>query len=148
MTITRTPLFYVVAAAISVAAGVAIATGARAQGCAQVEVHNVRPEQGMLMVAAYTDSADFTSRKPASAVQLRAGTAPTLNVSVCGIAGASVALMLYQDLNGNGKLDANALGVPGEPWGASGKPSGFGAPTWETTQVPLGGKPIVVQLSK
>jgi len=148
MTPSRTPLVYAVAAAISIAAGVSIATGARAQGCAQIEVHNVRAEQGMVLVAAYTDAADFTDRKPASAIQQRATAAPTMNVSVCGLAGASVALLLYQDLNGNGKLDTNAFGVPGEPWGASGKPSGFGPPTWEATQVPLDGKPIVVQLSK
>ncbi len=26
---------------------------------------------------------------------------------------------MYQDLNGNGKLDTNLFGVPKEPWGTS-----------------------------
>jgi hypothetical protein len=45
---------------------------------------------------------------------------------------------------------AHDTGVPPrlEPWGASGKPSAFGAPTWETTQVPVDGKPVVVKLAK
>jgi carotenoid cleavage dioxygenase-like enzyme len=39
---------------------------AQAQTCADVEVHNVRPEQGMLMIAAYADAAgfDFQRREP------------------------------------------------------------------------------------
>ncbi len=59
-----------------------------------------------------------------------------------------MALTLYQDLNGNGKLDANAMGVPSEPWGASGKPVAMTAPTWDSTVVPLDGTTVVVKLSK
>lgn len=122
------------------------AAGAHAQGCVQVEVHNVRPQQGMLMVAAYADAADF-SKKPVSTLQMRAG-AETMRFALCGVDGPSVALTLFQDLNGNGQLDRSVLGVPSEPWGASGKPPAFSAPTWETSQVPLDGSSIVVQLSK
>ncbi len=67
---------------------------------------------------------------------------------LCGLSGGSVSLNLFQDLNGNGKLDANVLGVPIEPWGASGKPAAMSAPTWDTTVVPLDGSTIVVKLSK
>ena len=122
------------------------ATSAHAQNCVQVEVHNLRPQQGMLMVAAYTEAADF-NKKPASTLQMRAG-AETMRFSLCGLDGPSVALALYQDVNGNGQLDRSVLGVPTEPWGASGKPPAFAAPTWETSQVPLDGSAIVVQLSK
>ena len=71
-----------------------------------------------------------------------------MSFPLCGLSGASVALTLFQDLNGNGKLDANVLGMPTEPWGASGKPVAMSAPTWETTVVPLDGTTIVVKLSK
>jgi uncharacterized protein (DUF2141 family) len=130
-----------------------IAAPARAQGmtagCANVEVHNIRPELGMLMVAAYGDAAGFSSKSPLVATQMRAGPAATMGFPVCGLAGSStVALTLYQDLNGNGKLDANAFGIPSEPWGASGKPVAMTPPTWETTAVPLDGSTIVVKLSK
>jgi uncharacterized protein (DUF2141 family) len=115
-------------------------------GCANVEVQNVRPAEGMLMVAAYGDAAGF-NKSPLVATQMRAGAA-TMSFSLCGLSGASVALTLYQDLNGNGKLDANAFGIPSEPWGASGKPHAMMAPTWEMTMVPLDGSTIVVKLSK
>lgn len=132
---------------------VMVAHPARAQGmaagCANVEVQNIRPEQGMLMVAAYGDAAAFAGKSPLVATQMRTGPAPTFSFPLCGLAGSSrVALTLYQDLNGNGKLDANAFGIPSEPWGASGKPVAMTAPTWETTAVPLDGSTIVVLLSK
>jgi uncharacterized protein (DUF2141 family) len=129
-----------------------VTTPARAQpavpaaGCVQVQVENVRPEQGMLMIAAYGDAASF-NKAPLVATQMPAGGA-TMNFALCGVAGTSVALTLFQDLNGNGKLDANAFGVPTEPWGASGKPAAMAAPTWDATSVPLDGTTIVVKLSK
>ena len=126
---------------------VMVAHPAKAQTCATVEVQNVRPDQGMLMIAAYADAATF-SKVPVAALQMRPGAATTMTFPLCGLSGVSVALTLYQDLNGNGKLDANVLGVPTEPWGASGKPAATSAPTWETTSVPLDGTTIVVKLSK
>ena len=119
---------------------------ARAQDCAQVEVRNLRPEQGMLMLAAYTDAASFRNTA-AAAMQVRP-TAETMTLQVCGLGGNVVALTLFQDLNSNGKLDSNPFGVPTEPWGASGKTSAMSAPTWESAQVPLDGSTIVVKLSQ
>ncbi len=131
-------------------AALVISLPAIADTCIPVEVQNLRPEKGTLMVAAYAHADDF-QKKPLSALQTRAGAA-TMNVSLClpgaGPAITTVALTLYQDLNDNGKLNTNLLGIPSEPWGASGKPPGFGAPTWDTARVPLDGKAIVVKLSK
>jgi uncharacterized protein (DUF2141 family) len=138
MTMTRISL-------ICAAAGLLCATSAHAQTCVKVEVQGVVPDQGMVMVAAYDNAADFSSRKAATALQLRP-TAATLSFSMCGVSGSTVALTLYQDLNGNGKLDTNLLGIPSEPWGASGKPSNFSAPTWDTSQVPINDSPIVIKI--
>ena len=133
----------------SIVAAVVLASApppARAQACAQLEVQNVRPDTGLLMIAAYADAASFR-KTPVVATQMKAGTA-TMTVPLCGLAGSSVALTLFQDLNGNGKLDANAFGIPSEPWGASGKTTAMTAPSWESSAVPLDGTTIVVKLSK
>jgi uncharacterized protein (DUF2141 family) len=124
-------------------------TIASAQTCAPIEVRNVRPAQGTLMVVAYTSEADF-NKKPATAMQLKA-TDDSLKFSMCLPAGtASVALMMFQDINDNGKMDSNVLGIPTEPWGSSGKPNNFGPPNWAAAAVavPADGAPIVVTLSK
>jgi len=146
MKLCKSSVFAVVALSIASAAAI-VATPARAaEGCAQVEVQNVRPGQGMLMVAAYGDAATF-NKTPLAATQMPAG-GETMSFTLCNLGKASVALTLYQDINGNGKLDANVFGIPSEPWGASGKPVAMVAPTWETTNVPLDGTTIVVKLSK
>jgi uncharacterized protein (DUF2141 family) len=119
---------------------------ARAATCVTLEVQNVRPEQGMLMIAAYADAASF-NKTPIVATQTKPG-AETMTFPLCGLSGDTAAFTLYQDLNGNGQLDRNVLGMPSEPWGASGKPAAMSAPTWETTAVPLDGTTIVVKLSK
>ncbi len=146
---------YPVAAVIALSlfsAATIVATPAQAQtaaapaGCVQLEVQNVRPEQGTLMIAAYGDAASF-GKTPLVASQMHAGAA-TMSFALCGLSGTAVALTLYQDLNGNGKLDANALGIPSEPWGASGKPAAMTAPTWDSSVVPLDGSTVVVKLSK
>jgi uncharacterized protein (DUF2141 family) len=123
----------------------ATATTAQADPtCADIEVHNVRPQQGVLMVAAYDRAEGFGSTAAAS-LRVPAGSAVT-TVKLCGLSGSEVALTLFQDLDGDGRMGRNAFGMPTEPWGASGSPGLFG-PKWESTRVPLDGSVIVVKLS-
>ena len=123
----------------------AIVSPAWAQNCVTVEVHNVRPLQGQLMVAAYTDAEAF-GKKAVHTLRVPAGEAVT-PLQLCGVTGALVALTLYQDLDGDGKMGRNLLGMPTEPWGSSGTPGSFG-PSWETAKVALDGTAIVVRLSQ
>ena len=135
------------ATAQPVAARPATALPATAQpGCATVEVHHVRPGQGFLMLAAFADAASFRSR-PAVALRLPAAEATTMRFPLCGLAGDRVALTLFQDLDGDGKMGVNLVGMPTEPWGSSGTPGAFG-PSWDTSNVALDGSPIVVRLSQ
>lgn len=138
-------------ARLLIASFLALASAAQAQtspptACTPVEVHHVRPEQGSLMVRAFDAAADY-GKTPAATMQVKAD-AEVVSFQLCGLRNGVVAISLFQDLNGNGALDRNAFGIPSEPWGASGKPSAFSAPTWESTQVPVDGKPVVVKLAK
>lgn len=135
-----------VAMAASLSALALAAAPSQAATCVNLEVHNVRPEQGTLRVAAYADAASF-NKTPVAGLHMKAG-AETMTFPLCGFSGERAAFTLYQDLNGNGELDKNVLGIPSEPWGASGRPSAMSAPTWETTSVPLDGTTVVVKLSK
>ena len=118
---------------------------AAASSCAQVEMHNVRPQLGSVLVAAFT-SADTFGKTPAAQIRLPAGDA-VMRFEICGITGESVALTAFQDLDSDGKMGRNLIGIPSEPWGASGTPGAFG-PSWETGRVALDGKAIVVKLSQ
>jgi uncharacterized protein (DUF2141 family) len=116
-----------------------------AQDCSEVEVRNVRPGQGSLMVAAYAD-ADSYGKKPVMSMRLPAGEA-VMKFQLCGLGGPDVALMLFQDLDNDGKMGRNLLGIPTEPWGSSGTPGMFG-PTWDTGRVTRGPSPVVVNMSQ
>ena len=134
------------AAAQPAAAPSALASAATQPGCATVEVHNLRPGQGFLMVAAFADAASYRSR-PAVSLRLPAAEASTMRFALCGLASDVVALTLFQDLDGDGKLGVNLVGMPTEPWGSSGTPGAFG-PSWDTGKVALDGTPITVRLSQ
>ena len=127
-------------------AGLAATTPAPgAADCTAVEIHNVRPQRGLLMLAAYGDINSY-GKKPLLALRVPAGEAIT-RVPVCGLSGTEVALMLFQDLDSDGRMGRNLVGLPTEPWGSSGKPGPFG-PAWDTGRVPLDGQAIVVRLSQ
>lgn len=116
-----------------------------AQDCASVEVRNVRPGQGSLMIAAY-GGADSYGKKPLTSVRVPAGET-VMRFQLCGLSGTDVALTLFQDLDNDGKMGRNVLGLPTEPWGSSGTPGMFG-PTWDTGRVAIDAAPIVVNLSQ
>ena len=136
-----------VLAVLAVLAGLSVSPPAQsaAPGCADVEVINVRPNQGHLMVAAYL-SADTFTKRPVVSVRLAAAEA-TMRFELCGLSGDTVALTLFQDLDSDGKMGSNLLGMPTEPWGASGSP-GMTGPSWATSSVALNGSPIVVKMSQ
>ncbi len=113
-------------------------------GCASVEVHNVRPQQGHLMLVAYGDAQTF-QKKPLTQLRMAAGDT-VMRFALCGLSGSTVSLNLFQDLDSDGKMGRNVLGIPSEPWGSSGTPGMMG-PTWDNSQVLLDGKPIVVKMS-
>ena len=123
----------------------AASPAAWAQECAAVEVRNVRPGQGSLMIAAYAD-ADSYGKRPVRSMRLPAGEA-VMTFQFCGPSSPDVALMLFQDLDDDGRMGRNLLGLPTEAWGSSGTPGMFG-PSWETGRVARDAAPIVVQMSQ
>lgn len=113
---------------------------AAAPDCMQLQVSRLKPGQGPLMAAAYS-SADSFLKQPVWVNRAQADSAQ-VTVAVCGVAGAEVAFTVFQDLNGNGKLDMNPMGVPTEPYGFSGRPV-FGPPSWDAGKVAAGAGRVV-----
>lgn len=132
-------------AAPAAAAPAAAASAAPGTVCIDVEVHNVRPQQGLLFLAAY-GSVETYGKQPLSAARVPAGDATT-RLQMCGISGSSVAISMFQDLDGDGKMGKNIMGLPTEPWGSSGTPGMFG-PSWDAGKVTLDGSAVVVKLSQ
>jgi uncharacterized protein (DUF2141 family) len=58
------------------------------------------------------------------------------------------AVTVYEDLNGNHKLDHNLIGIPREPVGASNNPKGrFGPPRFSECAFSLGNSPQTIAIN-
>ncbi len=101
--------------------------------CATIKVVGLKAEQGFLYIAAYESAENFSKK---SVWQNRIKVNQTdQTIEMCGAQFNEVALTLYQDVNANGKLDFNAIGIPTEPYGSSGEIALFSAPTWDSAKV-------------
>ena len=90
-----------------------------------VAIYNSEQSFGIPEKAYFTDI--FLAKKPFMAsIELKSG---------------SYAIAVYQDINNNGKLDKNWVGIPTEPYGFSKDPViRFGPPLYEDCQLHLEGK--------
>lgn len=113
-----------------------------------VNVSTVEKERGTVMVAVYDSKSSF-QKTTAHATALPASSGE-MQFTFSDIAPGDYAVLVFHDVNDNGDLDSNMLGMPKEPWGASvqGK-SLFGAPDWAKTRFSLGddGKSIKIVLN-
>lgn len=101
-----------------------------------VKVATVEQATGKMMISIYDSESNF--RETVAADTSRAAIKGEMKFSFPDLATGDYAIMVFHDLNDNGKLDSNLLGLPKEPWGGSlqGK-SVFGAPKWSDTQFNL-----------
>ncbi|NVK05012.1 MAG: DUF2141 domain-containing protein [Flavobacteriia bacterium] len=99
-----------------------------------VSISNIE-DRGTLFIGLYNTSSSFgeTSRSFRNVKPYATASAKT--VSFDRLPEGEYAIAVFQDINGNGKLDKNFFGVPTEPYGFSKnvKPL-FSAPTFEDCQ--------------
>lgn len=95
---------------------------------ATIEITNVQTKKGTLFVAVFDSQEALKKNKPVAGLKLET-TGETITALVTLPAGEYY-VSAYQDLNNNGKLDTNFIGIPKEPVGianysGSGIPGGF-----------------------
>ncbi|MFT3803264.1 MAG: DUF2141 domain-containing protein [Burkholderiaceae bacterium] len=118
-------------------AAVALTAGAGPARAADLIIQ-VQPagSQGNLMLAVYGSAADFRQRAVVQQSQA-ASTAPA-RFRFDQLPPGDYAIAVYQDVNGNGKLDTNMVGMPREPFGFSQEPKGLmGPPNWDQVKFAL-----------
>jgi uncharacterized protein (DUF2141 family) len=100
----------------------------------RVSISNIRQAQGSIYVAVYNNEADFLSTD-SERIQYRkivsVGSTGSLDISFPNLPPGNYAISCFHDVNGNGKLDTNLLGIPSEPYCFSNnaRPK-FRAPYW------------------
>ncbi|MEE8614633.1 MAG: DUF2141 domain-containing protein, partial [Roseateles sp.] len=92
-----------------------------------------RLQGATLMVAVYTDPASWLKQPQVGRrFSLDAAADGQVTVVLKDLPEGPLALSVFQDANGNGRLDMNAMGMPVEPFGFSNDAVGnFGPPRFE-----------------
>ncbi len=118
----------------------------------RISVTNLTAAQGNLFIGIYNRAEGFLEVKnvvwSATIPVTRTG---FMDIPVQGLAPGTYAVACFHDLNGNGKMDMNMLGIPTEPYCFSNnvRPR-FRAPNWDETKFELGpaGKSISMRMEK
>ena len=114
-----------------------------------VTIAGIRNSDGYVMAAVYDNPAGFPREAtPVASVKLKARPG-AIAFMFTGLAPARYAVSAFHDENGNGRLDANLLGIPTEGFGFSNDARGsMGPPKFEAAAVTVGepGTAITVKL--
>jgi uncharacterized protein (DUF2141 family) len=95
------------------------------KGTLQLEIANVRDARGSIRVGLYNKADGFPDEDKVFWNQvLKASQKGTIILEIPDLVYGQYALAIYHDLNGNGRLDKNMVGVPTEPYGFSGAAKG------------------------
>lgn len=123
------------------------ATAPATAGELRATIRNVRPQQGKVMVGVYESAAAYKAERRFAGLELPA-TGSEVAATFHNLPEGTYALTVYQDVDGDGKLDRNLFGVPAEPYGFSRDASAsLGMPDFEALAVPVGAGPAATALS-
>jgi uncharacterized protein (DUF2141 family) len=106
----------------------------------ELTIEGLKSTEGQVLVAVYDRAEVWLRGAPLTAVRAKAE-AGSVTVTLADLPeGAVVAISALQDLNGNGRMDKNAMGMPIEPYGFSRDAAGsFGPPSFETAKITVSG---------
>lgn len=118
--------------ALALAALLAEAALAADAGAVVVRFENIAQPRGVVMVALF-DEAGYRKRgSEAVAAAQVAVSGPTARAELGPLRAGRYGLQIFHDVNGDGKLNTNALGIPIEPVAFSNNaPMRFGPARWE-----------------
>ena len=115
----------------------------------KVEITNLKSSKGKLLIGIYKPGKKFTDGEPVASKIIEVNSKGN-QVTTFDLEPGRYALALYHDINGNGEMDKNFVGIPKEPYGFSKdfRPK-FSAPSFEDCafDLPAAGKSISVKLT-
>ncbi|MEO9871309.1 DUF2141 domain-containing protein [Ekhidna sp.] len=112
-----------------------------------VKVENIKKIQGSLKIAVYDHHDHFLSKEIFGDDKLIKS--DSVQFSFKGLGEGTYAVSIFHDVNDNGKLDSNFMGIPSEPYAFSNNAKGmFGPPSFEDCQFEIkdGLQKIVISL--
>jgi uncharacterized protein (DUF2141 family) len=80
-----------------------------------ITVTNIPGAKGNLLVGLYDSAASFTAEPLPNSPKIPVMSTDDINTTIENLKPGTYAVAVIQDLNGNGELDRNFLGMPKEP---------------------------------
>jgi uncharacterized protein (DUF2141 family) len=111
-----------------VALSACIAATTADAGDLTIEITGISPDRGKVYVAVYDAPESFPLTGHQRVGQVVASEDSHLTLHFKDLPPGHYAAVAFQDLNGNGKLDKNFLGLPKEPYGFSNHARGTAGP--------------------
>jgi len=104
-----------------------------------INVTNLTTTEGTVMVQIMQGEAQFRGDEPSITSIMSRATDAEMTFSTRLPAG-EYAIRVMHDVNNNGEMDSNFVGMPTEPWAMSNNAKGnFGPPKWEEAKFELSG---------
>ncbi|MCB0631955.1 MAG: DUF2141 domain-containing protein [Saprospiraceae bacterium] len=110
---------------ISLLAGVLSAgfnIGAPDDGVLHLKVSNIEEARGWIWVGVYDSKENFLIKEKAIVEGKEVADTGSLEMIVDHVRYGNCAVAVFHDINGNGEMDRNWLGIPTEPYAFSRKP--------------------------
>jgi uncharacterized protein (DUF2141 family) len=102
-----------------------------------ITLEGIQTSDGKLMVMV-GDAAAFDGKGPAAAQIILPARVGSVRLTTDALPAGDYAIRVMHDVNGNGELDSNLVGMPKEPWGMSNNARGnFGPPKFEDARFTL-----------
>lgn len=109
----------------------ALGAAASDEASLTVQVEGLETPQGAVMMALF-DAPDAWDGGEAVAGQRVAVDGSSVTVEFGALPAGDYAIRMYHDVNGDGELDMNLMGIPSEPFGFSNNARGrFGPASWD-----------------
>ena len=101
----------------------------------KVSIAEVREARGPLMLNVLTSEEQMAGKADAYSSIILPARVSGVSFTLHDLPAGTYGIQVMQDVNGNGKLDSNMIGIPKEPWAFSNNAAGrFGPPTWKDVQ--------------
>ena len=113
--------------------------GASTVHASELEVNFIDIERpvGQLMVAIYDSEEAYNNKAQPLKYTTVEADADTITLNFDGLADGTYALMLIHDLNRNGQMDINAMGLPQDVYGFSNNVGMYGLPPFDAASFEL-----------
>lgn len=118
--------------------GLVIPLSAARAGEVEVTVEDIRSAEGRLMLQVVRDQRGFEGEDDPALQLVLEPAVPSVRFST-ELKPGTYGIRVLQDIDGNGELNENVLGMPTEPWAFSNNAAGnFGPPKWREVRFEVG----------